>query len=357
MNPDTLTAIKRKNLSFGEFQEITNMLDGNQIRSATELIVPMPEETVDTLLQSIKTSVDSGIDDIGLYTTMLLPSTPFTENPYYDQFDMIKKYRVVPKGFGEYSHKKVIETEAVCIATSTISAEEYYKIRGLHFVVHSLYNTKLLKEIVLYLRSLNISIFKWLQNIQQHLEADAGVPGEIYQQFLLETKNELWDSEDEIYEYYNIDENYQNLINGETGSNLLMKYSLDCLQNLDYVGQIALQVLLDTEKTVNAFFLKDLLKYCISKRWNIFEKSEYQINESFLFDIEVWKNSDEKGNIEKFMNSVNIKFSITEEQQRIIGEYTNRYGNSKYAKGLILAKAGPENLFRQESSIQKPQDH
>jgi len=68
---------------------------------------------------------------------------------------MIKKYRVIPRGFGGYFHKKAIETEAVYIATSTISVEEYYKIRGLHFVVDSFYNTRLLREIVLYLRSLN----------------------------------------------------------------------------------------------------------------------------------------------------------------------------------------------------------
>jgi len=50
MNPDTLTAIKRKNLSFGEYHEMINMLEENQIPSVAELIVPMPEETVDTHL-------------------------------------------------------------------------------------------------------------------------------------------------------------------------------------------------------------------------------------------------------------------------------------------------------------------
>jgi len=173
-----------------------------------------------------------------------------------------------------------------------------------------------------------------------------GIPGKIYQQFLFETQDELWDSEDELFEYYSTEENYQKLVRGEKGSNLLVKYSTYCLENLADVGQLSLQVLFDTETIANTSFLKDLLKYCVAKRGNIFEKAKYKTNQSFSFDIDSWKNSDNKNNIDQFMNSTSFEFVMTEEQQEIIEKYTIRYGNQANAKGSILSKVGPENLYR-----------
>ena len=42
--------------------------------------------------------------------------------------------------------------------------------------------------------------------------------------FIDETKNELWDSEEDLLKHYRIDKNYLKLKNGEVGGNLIYKY-------------------------------------------------------------------------------------------------------------------------------------
>ena len=47
----------------------------------------------------------------------------------------------------------------------------------------------------------------------------------LYDEFCFESHNELFDTEDDAKKFYSIDENYQKLLKGEMGENLLGKYS------------------------------------------------------------------------------------------------------------------------------------
>ena len=47
---------------------------------------------------------------------------------------------------------------------------------------------------------------------------------DIFNEFKRESKEELWDSEIDLIKYYNKDENYQKLVKGEAGGNLIYKY-------------------------------------------------------------------------------------------------------------------------------------
>ena len=44
-------------------------------------------------------------------------------------------------------------------------------------------------------------------------------------EFLFETKNELWNSKEELLEYYNKDDNFMKLKRGEVGGNLIQNIS------------------------------------------------------------------------------------------------------------------------------------
>ena len=46
----------------------------------------------------------------------------------------------------------------------------------------------------------------------------------LIQEYMKETKDELWNWEKEISDFYSKDENYSKLITGEVGGNLIYKY-------------------------------------------------------------------------------------------------------------------------------------
>jgi len=53
---------------------------------------------------------------------------------------------------------------------------------------------------------------------------DQGAVGELLENFLNETRNELFETREECYEFYTQDENWERLENGEIGDNLMYKY-------------------------------------------------------------------------------------------------------------------------------------
>ena len=257
----------------------------------------------------------------------------------------------MPRDFGEYLGKKVVEVEKVCVATSKMRFDEYCQLRGYHFVVSNYYNLKAMKEIVCYLRQVNLSVFEWLRNIQQYLERNSGQSGELYRDFLIETKGELWDRQEELLGHYSMEENYKKLVSGERGANLIMKYWAYCLDNLDDFVKIGIHVAMDTSKSVNAVFMNDLLKYCVAVRGDLFDEAKYDIEESLSFNIPGWVNRGWKDSVNEYEETTDLSFSMTDEQKEIIDNYTKRYGKSEEARGRILAIIGPENLYRRHRYV------
>lgn len=342
MNAETLAAIRRKNLSFEEMRSVMGSLAGEQNYSLTELIMPMPGETVSSYLDGVEKIVDSRIDSICSYTAMLLPNTPLYEDEYYDQFELVKKYRVIPRDFGEYFGKKVIETESVCVATSTMTIEEYYWLRGEHFVVNGFYNLKVFEEVVSYLQRVGISVYRWLEKIHQNLESDTGRAGQIYNDFLSKTRGELWDSEEELSAHYEVC--YDRLLDGTEGANLIMQFSGYFINNLPEFAQIGKDVLVETGSLVDAAVIDNLFRYCLAEKADLFNEAKYTNNETFDFDIESWKNSNDA--IETFQRPTSCTFVMNKEQQQLINDYSRKFGKDERAQGLMLNRIGAQNLFR-----------
>lgn len=342
MTAETLEAINRKNLSFEEMQSVMSTLDCEQTYSLTELIMPLPNETVRSYLDGTKKIIDSHIDSICSYTAMLLPNTPLFEDEYYEQFKLTKKFRVIPRDFGEYLGEKVIETEMVCVATSTMTIEEYYWLRGFHFVVNNYYNLKLFSEVISYLWQQNVSVFQWLENIHKAIANDNGRAGLIYNDFVTRTKEELWDSEEELRAYY--EDNYDNLLDGKEGANLIMQYSGYVINNLSEFARVGKVAVIESDPPIDKRVIDNLFRYCLAVKGDIFNESKYKITEHFDYDIVGWMKSGD--HIERFRKKVTCTFVMSEKQQQLLKHYGKRFGNGEHAQGLVLNRIGVENVFR-----------
>ena len=345
-NDSTLTEIKRVNISLIDYLDIIKNLRKKDVPSTCELILGLPEETKESHLAGIKTAIDADIDDISLYTCMLLRNTTLSENPYFNRFGIVEKFRVVPRACGKYMGVKIIEREKVGVSTTKLSIEEYVSLRGFHFIISSFYNLRALNEIVLYLRSINISIFDWLMKVYEYIQADSGKPGDIYNLFVNEARYELWDSEKALLDYYNDEKRFQMLLNGESGANLLQKYQAIFLNNLSYFVDLGVKLVCSTYKTADKRIVYDLGKYCVALRGYIFDQSKNVIKDNFCFDILTWVRNGAKTDINKYFDSCHLTFRLSEEQEKLLEYYKASYGESEDAKGKILTRINPASLSR-----------
>ena len=158
-NKDVLKNIKRENIDLSDYWCIQKRIKELGMDTLCELIMPLPGETLDSHLEGIKMIMSIGVDFISPYTTMLLPASPLSEKEDYDKFQMVRKYRTIPRDFGKYDGTNVVEVEEVCVATKDLSFDDYLFIRKFHYIIYCYYNGETFKEIIHYLKSLGIEVY------------------------------------------------------------------------------------------------------------------------------------------------------------------------------------------------------
>ena len=344
---ETLLAIRRKNLAFGEFSEIFGSLREQGVPSSCEMIHGMPRETAASHLDGIRQAVDAGIDVIAAYTAMLLWNTPMKEDAGHARYQMVRRFRVIPRDFGIYQGRKVVEVEEVSVGTDTLSFEEYCNLRGFHFVLSSYYNLGIFKEVVGYLRQSSVSIFDWLVWIHDwltlHPDTEVGM---IYGAFLKETREELWETQEELLNYYSLDENFSKLVDDQAGANLIYKYqsvALDHVEAFAAVGKIAL---LQNSPTIASPVLADIFRHCILLRGSVFQLSNATMFHSACFDLLRWRQSGMTTTPVESETKVDLAYVVPARQKEILRGYLEFYGTSVNARGRILTRISPEALYR-----------
>ena len=228
LNEKTLEVIKRKNISLDEYQRINSEIKKRGMISVAELIAPLPEETKQSFFETSSSVVNAGVERIAQYTTMLLKGTYLASKECREKYRMQTKFRILPRQFGEYLGEKCFEIEEVCVATNTLLFDDYLEIRGFS-LVSSFFSSEQFDLIHKHLQELKINTYDFLYHLWELIKSGKTELSEIYNCFIQETKEELWNSPGEIYNYFTKEENYKKLLNAELGDNLLRKYKTKIL--------------------------------------------------------------------------------------------------------------------------------
>ena len=269
------------------------------------------------------------------------------EDPGHARFQMVRRFRVIPRDFGIYQGRKVVEVEEVSVGTDTLSIAEYYNLRGFHFVLSNYYNLGIFKELVGYLRQCGLSVFDWLAGIQDWLilNPDTEV-GKIYHSFLKDNRDELWETEEELLEYYCLDENFNKLLDGQAGANLTYKFQAVALDHVDAFAEVARIILLRNDGDISARVVSDILRHCTLLRGSIFDLSKETKYHSMCFDILAWIKSGMATIPAEAGTQVDLEYFVRVRQQEILRYYLEFYGASENARGRILTRISAELLYR-----------
>ena len=228
LNPKTLEVIKRKNIPMNEYRQLQNEIKRRRMVSVGELIAPVPEETKTSFFEGVKAIANAGVELIVPYTTMLLKGTYINSRECREKYKMQTKFRLVPRQFGEYMGQKCFEIEEVCVATNTMSFEDYLESRGFA-LISSLLSHEQFDLITRHLKELGISNYDYLYHVWELVLSGKTQLSKIYDRYIEETKKELWDSKENLYEYFTKQQAYEKLQAGQLGDNLIRKYKAEIL--------------------------------------------------------------------------------------------------------------------------------
>ena len=174
LNPATLIAVERNNMKLDEYLEMQNLAAKEGIDTLTDIILPMPEETKETLLDGISTLITNGQHNrIQFNNLSVLLNTKMGNREYQERYGFVIVETKIINGHGKKndSISGIDELQKLVVATNTMPPSDWRKARTLCWMVNLIYFNKLLQIPIITLKEVyGVSykeIFKFFAERQQ----------------------------------------------------------------------------------------------------------------------------------------------------------------------------------------------
>ena len=361
MDKQVLSNISRDNIKTDDYIAVNKHL--NEVGRSTkgELIIGLPGETKESFVSGVKKVINAGVSQVTIYSLMMLHGTMFKNPSYRKKFGMKGKYRLVPLNFGEYDGTRIFDIEETCYKTKDMSFDDYLYIRGLSLVVEVVHNSRPFASLFKYVKSLEIKLSHFILEVYDSIDSAPKIVKGILQGFLDETSNELWNSEEELTEFYSKDENYTNLYTGQVGGNLIYKYKAisltkGCRGWSKYIGAVIKKLakqtknkLADEKSIINQ--IDTLIEFENNRLNGVLEPDANldAIKMESNYNITKWLETHENTPLINFKlkKPITYKFIYTNEQISSMRDYFKRYGTNDNALSKIVTRvSNVESLFR-----------
>jgi radical SAM superfamily enzyme YgiQ (UPF0313 family) len=362
MDPVVLKEIHRDNISTSQMMSLAGVYQELGLPTFSELILGLPGDSYERHVKSLSEVLEAGINVVEVYTCMLLNGTQLNTAFSRATHKIGSHFRILPRDFAKLKNGRIaVEIEEVISSTNTMSFEDYREARKLHMMVAVVYNGGGFAPLLRLFRQNNIPIMQLLQRLVVNMDSAPAPVKAVYDSFVNLTKEELWESEDKLREFIYKDNNYDRLLKGEIGINLIQTHSAMSLGVMDdwveYVFRAAEEILgdqlqNDPEKTE---ILATIRAFCWGRVHNIWGADRNESNPSvpLHYDVAAWIHSPLTTPISEFKlaHPVVYRFGFPEAKKQEMDAQIKRYGTTTTGIGRIMVQMGRDRIWREPEAL------
>jgi len=357
LDENVLKNIKRDNISADKMLALAPTIKESNLDTTAEIIVGLPGETYDSHLDTIRKLIDAKLDDVIIYTCMLLPGSEMATPEQQSKWKFQTKYRILTMDYAKLrSGKNICEIEKVVIGSKDLSFDDYVALRMIAFTLWMTNRGLLYNPLLKFLRELQVDVAGLFFQMVERRDDAPEVIKNVYESFKQATIDELYDSPEEILAKIQDDKFYQDIINEKTALNVIRYHHAVVLSKcMDEWTSYALTITRDliqengilNKKTEQQF--SDIENYCKGRSHNPLGKDRMLTNPEFVFhyDIEKWL-SDPTDTLLlencKMNKPIIEKFVLSDEQFNLIDDNINFFGNTPWGYTKAL-KFVPAHMF------------
>jgi radical SAM superfamily enzyme YgiQ (UPF0313 family) len=224
LNPEVLKNIKRSNIKLDAYAKIQDEVKAQGMQSYGELILCLPGETKASFMQAVHDLLDAGVNRISAHQLMLLHGAPLSDPETRNRWGFNTRFRVVARNIGNYTGEPIVELEEIVVETPTFSFEDYLEARVFHLLVTIFYYEGNFEEAFAFARHEGIKAFDLIVRLQSLLDQAPVGFKTLIREFLKESREELFLNKKKCIAWSR--ENFEALVDGTVGGNLLSKYSM-----------------------------------------------------------------------------------------------------------------------------------
>jgi len=124
LDQETLKIIKRANIKFDKFSDLTTDFRKNEIPTYSEVIRGLPGETLESFKIGLEILLNTSIGSVNIYHDMVLPNAPMNEPSYIKQHNIQKIRSPVILQHTSIHKRGIQEYEYIVISTNTFSLDD-----------------------------------------------------------------------------------------------------------------------------------------------------------------------------------------------------------------------------------------
>ncbi|WP_111976505.1 B12-binding domain-containing radical SAM protein [Algibacillus agarilyticus] len=355
-NQDILSTIKRSNISSDALNVIVQESKDVNTPTYTEIILALPGDSVLTHVTSLKEVINSGLGIVRMYQLILLPQTELATPMSRQKYQMETVFRINPRCFGHYfcygERFCSVEFEEICVATNTLSKQDYLSCRQLDLSVEVLHNTGLFFELRNLLISHKIEWFDFIERAHAQILNSRSYMSNIYSDYVHDCFSNTFQTKDHLMDYFT--HNHELIIGNSAGTNEMAKGKARAVfEGLEELHDIAYQVvcdlLIEQSSLTNqiALYLNQLKKISLLRKCNLTNR-ELVVTDAFNFNfIEMEKLKYECDPLEYYSeDTIEITLGYSNEERDYVESYFNQYGEKIEGLGRILMRINTEKLFK-----------
>jgi len=355
MDEQILKNVRRQNISVDAMLSLMPSIKESGLITTSEVILGLPGETYETHLETIKKLIHANLDAIWVYTCMLLDGSEMATPHEREKWDFKTKFRILPGDFSKISNgRNVLEIEEVIVGSNSLTFEEYVELRMFAFILWSSTIGIIYDPILKFLRQNNVDKFDLLFNMMKKIEElPLGIKN-VFDSFKDNTINELWDSKEELIEHYQNEKEFQKLLNGEDGMNVIQFHNFLIRKNhmdifTEYMFKVASSLFDQKNKTDTVLIeqFDEIKNYCLGLGHNTISENRNLTNLKFNFkyDIEKWLTSDKLLTDFKLIQPIKLEFRFDSEQSKILQDELDR-ADSTIAQSQALKRVPVKMQWR-----------
>ncbi len=223
MDQDVLKNIKRDNIKLETYTEYQEKFHNLGKMTYSDMIVPLPVETLDSHIKGIEQLMGLGVDIIMNHNMRLLAGAETNSFDTRERYKFKTKYRLIHGDAGKYKtadgeYISAFEYEESLRSTNSMSEEEMFYLRKLHFLIDFSWNLDVYKPLLKLLINNDISpitLFKKIILIEDSNDINLQKIKKFWTEFTDISVNEWFDSSEDIENHFANRENFDKLLNQE----------------------------------------------------------------------------------------------------------------------------------------------
>lgn len=224
MNPVVLQNIGRSNIKLEAYAKIQEEVNSQGMQSYGELILCMPGETKESFKKAVSALLDAGVKRVSAHQLMLLHGAPLNNPDSRERWQFNTRFRVVARNIGNYTGVPIVETEEIVVETPTFSFADYLETRIFHLLLTIYFYEANFEEAFAFAAQHGVKAFALVEQLQALLPHSPADFQQLIADFVRESQEELFLTQAECNAW--AQQNYQGLVDGTVGGNLLSKYSM-----------------------------------------------------------------------------------------------------------------------------------